>query len=452
MTAITPKNVHKVLGKHMLVDGFNMVLDIRKSHGSWIHDSKSGEDLLDFFSFFASAPIGCNHPRLANDEFIRKIGEVALNKVTNSDLYTTEMAEFVDTFTRVAIPKYMKHVFFVSGGALGVENALKVAMDWKVRKNWSRGHKENVGRQVLHFAQAFHGRTGYTLSLTNTADPNKTKYFTKFDWPRIVNPKITFPLEGKNLEQVEELEDLAYSQIKKAIKENPEDISSLIIEPIQGEGGDNHFRPEFHQELRRICSDEGIFFILDEVQSGLGLTGKMWAHQHYGIEPDAIAFGKKTQVCGCMVGKRVDEVEDNVFKVSSRINSTWGGNIVDMVRAQRYLEVIEEEKLVENAARQGERLLAVLNELASEHPEGITNVRGRGLMCAFDLRTTNVRNSLLKETYKKRIMLLPAGERSIRFRPPLNISSEEIDEGMVRLRAAIKDFELNNKYPLHLGL
>ena len=132
------------------------------------------------------------------------------------------------------------------------------------------------------------------------------------------------------------------------MNENPDDIAALIIEPIQGEGGDNHFRKEFFHTLRRLCDEYDMMFILDEVQTGVGLTGKMWAYQHFDFEPDILAFGKKTQVCGIMVSNRVDEVKDNVFKVSSRLNSTWGGNLVDMVRCQKYLEVIKEENLVKN--------------------------------------------------------------------------------------------------------
>jgi len=425
------KEVHKTLGKYMLVDGFDLVFDMKKSKGCRIYDSRNDKFLLDCFSFFASAPLGCNHPALDNPDFIKKIGKVAVNKPSNSDNYTVEMAEFVDTFGKIAVPESFEHLFFVSGGSLAVENGLKVSFDWKVRKNIVEG-KGELGSQVIHFKDAFHGRTGYTLPMTNTFDPNKTRYFPILNWPRVVNPKVSFPLDDENLKKVEEIEKKSIDQINKAVSETPDDITCLILEPIQGEGGDNHFRPEFFQELRRICDENDIMFMVDEVQSGLGLTGKMWAYEHLGATPDILAFGKKTQVCGIMVNSRVDDVEDNVFRVSSRINSTWGGNLVDMVRCQKYLEVIKEENLVKNAEVQGKRLLSGLNDLMEKYPDKMFNARGRGLMCAFDLESPQKRDELKNIMYSNGMVILGCGEKTIRFRPPLIVGSEERGFGYFR--------------------
>ena len=436
---LDPKKVHETLGKYIITDGFDLVLDLKKSKGCRIYDSKTEKYILDCFSFFASAPLGCNHPELANSKYIKKIGEIAINKPTNSDIYTTEMAEFVDTFGRYAVPDYFKHLFFVSGGALAVENALKTAFDWKIRKNIEKRKNEKLGTQVIHFKEAFHGRTGYTLSLTNTFNQNKIKYFPKFDWPRIINPKIIFPLNEGNLANVEETEKQAIHEIEKAVEQNPDDIAALIIEPIQGEGGDNHFRKEFFLELRRLCDEHEMMFILDEIQTGVGLTGKMWAHEHFDFKPDIVAFGKKTQVCGMMVGPRVDEIEDNVFKIPSRLNSTWGGNLVDMVRCQKYLEVINEENLVKNAEIQGKRLLNGLEEL-SEKYESVTNARGLGLMCAFDMPTPEKRDELQKKIYQNGLMVVTCGSNTIRFRPPLVISSEEVDNAIGIIDKTLKTF------------
>ncbi|RLF32024.1 MAG: L-lysine 6-transaminase [Thermoplasmata archaeon] len=437
---VQPKNVHATLSRYILVDGFDLVLDLKKSKGCKIYDSRHNKYLLDCFSFFASAPLGCNHPKLSNPEFIKKIGEVAVNKPTNSDVYTVEMAEFVDSFVKHAVPSYFKHLFFVSGGALAVENGLKTAFDWKIRKNFENGKKQELGNQVIHFKEAFHGRTGYTLSMTNTFNLDKTKYFPKFKWPRVTNPKITFPLNEENLRKVQNLEKQAVSEIEKAVSDNPDDIAALIIEPIQGEGGDNHFRKEFFHELRRLCDEHEIMFILDEVQTGVGLTGKMWAYEHFDFKPDIIAFGKKAQVCGIMVTSRVDEVKDNVFKVSSRINSTWGGNLVDMVRCQKYLEVIKEEKLVKNAEVQGKHLLEELTRLGDKYPNIISNVRGRGLMCAFDLPNPKRRDELKNKLYANGLVILGCGEKTLRFRPPLIISSQEIDKILEILDETLKTF------------
>jgi L-lysine 6-transaminase len=367
------------------------------------------------------------------------MGAVAINNPTNSDVYTVEMAEFVDTFSNYAVPKHFQHLFFIAGGALAIENGLKTAFDWKIRKNIAKGNGEK-GTQIIHFKEAFHGRSGYTLSLTNTFNVNKTKYFTKFSWPRIDNPKIRFPLTDANLKDVQEKERQAVIQIENAVAQNPDDIAALIIEPIQGEGGDNHFRKEFFQQLRTLCDSHEMMFIIDEVQSGVGLTGKMWAYQHFNFEPDILAFGKKTQICGIMVSSRVDEVKENVFHVASRLNSTWGGNLADMVRCQKYLEVIEEEHLIKNAETQGKRLLQGLETIQQKYPQKISNVRGRGLMCAFDLPTTEKRDELKNKLYANKLLVLTCGSVTIRFRPPLTITSEEVDEALEIVEKTVKAF------------
>jgi L-lysine 6-transaminase len=435
---VTPDQVHATLAKHMLADGFDFVLDLDKSQGVWLHDSRANKTLMDFFSFFASNPVGMNHPGVKNPEFQARLLKAALHNVTNSDVYTTEMAEFVETFARHAMKDAFEHSFFVAGGTLGIENALKAAFDWKVRKNFARGYREERGTKVLHFEQAFHGRSGYTLSLTNTTDPRKTAYFPKFDWPRVVNPKAEFPLNEDRLKDVKAREALAVAQMERAFDQNADDIAAIIIEPIQGEGGDNHFRPEFFRELRRFADEKGAMLVFDEVQAGFGLTGKFWSFEHYGVTPDMVGFGKKSQICGFVATKRIDEVRDNVFHVSSRINSTWGGTLVDMVRSQRYLEIMAEERLLENVAARGTELLAGLEGLVKEFPEHVMNARGKGLMCAFDLRDGALRDQVISNAYREGVVVLGCGSTSIRFRPPLVISKEEIAQGLEKFRASIK--------------
>lgn len=428
-------HVHQTLSKHILTDGFDIVLDLGKSEGMYLYDARTGNRYLDFFTFFASNPLGMNHPRLNNDEFIQKLGKIAVNKPSNSDVYTEEMAYFLNNFDRVGIPDYLPYAFFISGGALAVENALKVAFDWKVQKNFQKGYRVEKGHKVLHFEKAFHGRSGYTLSLTNTV-PDKTKYFPKFDWPRVISPAMTFPETDEHIQQTVELEEKALTQAERYFDMYTDDIACIIIEPIQGEGGDNHFRPEFHQALRELADRHEALLIYDEVQTGIGMTGKFWAHEHY-VKPDILAFGKKAQVCGILAGKRVDEIETNCFHVSSRINSTWGGNLVDMVRFGRILEVIEEEDLVNNTATAGEYLHQKLVRLSEKH-EYLSNPRGKGLFCAIDLPDSDMRDAVIKECYDNQLMILPCGSRTIRFRPPLTVQKEHIDEGLDIIERAYK--------------
>jgi L-lysine 6-transaminase len=437
---IQPGEVHSVLSRHMLADGYDIVMDLARSKGSWLFDARRGRAVLDFFTNFASCPIGYNHPRLDNPEFRDRIATAAINKPANSDIYTTYMAEFVETFSRLAVPSSLnRHMFFVEGGALGIENAVKTAFDWKVRKNFRKGLRSERGTQIMHLREAFHGRTGYTLSLTNTADPRKTQYYPKFDWPRIDNPKLRFPLTESVVDDVEQREQAALAQARQFLAERKDNIAAFIMEPIQGEGGDNHFRPEFFRAVRQLCDENDMLLIYDEVQSGVGLTGKMWAFQHFVAEPDILCFGKKTQVCGFAAGERLFDIDDNVFAVSSRINSTWGGNLTDMVRAQRYFEVIEEEGLVDNAATVGAYFLSELQRFADEFPNLVSNVRGRGLMTAFDLPSGDVRDAALKAFMANDVMVLSSGHRSARFRPPLNLSTDEAAEGIRRMEKALQE-------------
>ena len=439
-TLNSAERVHEIISKHMLADGFEFVLDLKNSYRNKLVDEITGNSYIDFFTFFASSPLGFNNPKLTSEETKRLLVEAAINKPSNSDIYTTFMADFVETFARVAKPDYMKHLFFIAGGSLAVENGLKVAFDWKVQKNFAKGINEEKGHKVLHFKEAFHGRSGYTLSLTNT-DPVKVKYFPKFDWPRVTNPKITFPLD-ENLNEVIKLEQKAIAEIKEAIKNNPDDIAVLIIEPIQCEGGDNFFRKEFFEDLRNITNENDILLMFDEVQTGFGLTGKFWAHEYY-VKPDIVAFGKKAQVCGIMVSDKVDEVKDNCFHTSSRINSTWGANLVDMVRSTKIMEIMEEENLVENASKTGKFLLNRLYEIQNKFPELVSNARGLGLLCSFDLPDGKLRNEFRAIAEKEKLLILGCGTKSIRFRPMLNITESELEEGLQVIEKVLKILSSN---------
>jgi L-lysine 6-transaminase len=435
--SIPADQVHELVSRYLPSHGLDIVVDLQRSQGTALVDAKSGQTYLDFFSFFATNPLGFNHPHMTSTEVLEELGQAALHKPSNSDSFTREMAHFLETFVQVAKPDFMEHIFFIEGGALGVENALKAAFDWKIRKNLARGESREKGFKVIHFQQAFHGRTGYTLSLTNTFDSRKIDYYPKFDWPRIINPKCVFPLEGENLAQVKETESQALKQIEEVIALDSAEIACILLEPIQAEGGDNHFRPEFHRELRRICDENEILLIYDEVQTGLGATGKMWAFEHY-VQPDLLAFGKKSQVCGMMASKRIDEVPENVFSVPNRIDSTWSGSLVDMVRCKHYLQVFEKETLIEHSRRMGEVLLAELQGFEAEFPS-VSNSRGRGLFCAFDLPDTDFRDRLKQKLFENHLIILPSGERSIRFRTALNITQEALLKGTQIIREVLNE-------------
>lgn len=434
---LSPAEALQTIKSRVLADGYQFIIDPTRSRGARIYDATSDRHYLDFYGFFAAQPVGYNHPRLLAPDFQQRLLAAATTKVANPDMYTGWFADFVKTFDQVAgLPRF-EHFFFIDGGALAVENALKTAFDWKVRRNLAAGRGE-IGHQVIHFRQAFHGRSGYTLSLTNTHDRRKTMYFPIFDWPRVDNPAIDFSLPPERRDaDVAAREQAAIKQIEDAIRQRgAHHVAALIIEPIQGEGGDNHFRPAFFFRLRELCDQHDIILIFDEVQTGIGITGRIWCCEHFGVMPDIIAFGKKVQICGIMAGPRIDEEPQNVFRVSTRINSTFGGNIADMVRSAEYLRIIRDENLCERAAETGAHLGELLERLARDLP-AVTAPRGRGLMRAFDLPKQEFRDAVRKAALERGLLVLGCGSRSIRFRPVLDIPTADVDAGVAILRDAI---------------
>src|SRR5436190_850816 len=345
-----------VLEKHVLMDGFKIVIDLKKSRGSYLYDAATGRRLIDLYGFFGSLTIGFNHPYFDEPAVKDDLLRAAKFKVANSDIYSEGYAEFVETFSRVAGFPPLDRYLFIEGGALAIENTLKAAMDWKVRKNMAAGRGERGT-----------------------------------------------------------------------------DIAAIIIEPVQGEGGDNHFRGEWLRKLREICDESDILLIFDEVQTGLCTTGRTWCCQHFNVQPDLLAFGKKVQVCGVMAGPRLDEVKDNAFRLPSRLNSTWGGNFTDMVRSTHFLRIIEKENLVENAGKLGAYFLEQLLDWQREC-EIVLAVRGRGLFIAFDLPDTKTRDDVWRKLFDSGLLVLKSGEHSIRFRPALDITQEVVDEAMEILR------------------
>ncbi|MDR0594188.1 MAG: L-lysine 6-transaminase [Bifidobacteriaceae bacterium] len=435
---LTAADVHPALSAAMLADGFGLVADLAASQGSRLVDALTGEAYLDLFSFFASGALGLNHPALTDPAAMAELGRAAVHKPSNSDVYTVAMAEFVVTFQRVAGDPRLGRHFFIEGGAPAVENALKTAFDFKSRLNESQGRSPDLGAQILHLTDAFHGRTGYTMSLTNT-DPVKTARYPKFAWPRVTSPYLGTRRDGTPRD-AEALERQALAEAEAAFAAHPHDIAAFIAEPIQCEGGDHHLSGRFLRQMQDLAHANESLFIVDEVQTGLGMTGTMWAYQQLGLEPDIVAFGKKSQVCGIMAGGLVEAVADNVFQVRSRLNSTWGGDLTDMVRARRILEVIESDHLVERAADLGQWFGEALSDLAERHPLA-TDPRGRGLLRAVSLPSPEIRAEAIRRLWDRRVVIAGCGDRTIRFRPALTVTRDDLAEGLDHLDAVLAELE-----------
>lgn len=417
-TKIKPNEVVSVLSSRIITDPNSIVVDLKKSQGSWIVDERNGKRYLDCFSQFASQPLGWNHPKIVSQK--ERLTESALHKVANSDMYTTDYANFVKKFSEIT--EDFKYHFYICGGAIAVENGLKAAFDWKLRKLRRDDNYANK-LQIIYLREAFHGRSGYTLSLTNNDNLKNPKVwgYPKFNWTRINNPKIWHDKNGVDEFRAKNIESIVLKEAEDQLEKG--NTAAVILEPIQGEGGDNHFRKEFLQSLRNLCDKYESLLIFDEVQTGLGLTGKMWSYKHFGVVPDIMCFGKKVQVCGICATKKLDEVKENVFTTPSRINSTWGGNLVDMVRSTINIEIIQEDNLVENAKNVGQYFLNKIKELDCSK---ISNIRGRGLMIAFDFETTEQRDVFLSNISEE-MLLLSCGKKSVRFRPHLDFTKENVD-------------------------
>lgn len=436
--SVTPGDVVSTLRRFRIhISPQQFVLDLDRSEGSYLVDAVTGRRFLDLSTFYAALPLGAKHPLFSTPEFEEAMVRVGRFRVANSDVYTQQFAEFVQTFAENVLPEAFDGLFFIDGGALAVENALKAAFDWKVHRNLLQGLGER-GHEVIHFRQAFHGRSGYTLSLTNTHDPRKYQYYPRFDWPRIVNPMQHFPETAASLAQTQQLEHDALGQIRAILEARAADVAAIIIEPIQGEGGDNHFRKEFLQGLRNLADEHGVLLIFDEVQTGMGLTGSWWCFEQLGVVPDLLVFGKKSQVCGFASTRRIDQSAENVFTVPSRISSTFGGNLSDMVRATFIIRAICEENLLSNVRHVGKFLLDELRRLAAGAGV-ISNVRGRGLMMAFDLPDTVQRDALSRKILEHGALILPCGQRSLRLRPQLGFSVDDAKVALEILTTAVDE-------------
>ncbi|MFC7341865.1 L-lysine 6-transaminase [Saccharopolyspora griseoalba] len=415
-------------------DLMDIVADLDAGDGCRLRDARDGTRYLDLTMYFSSAPLGHGHPGLRTPDFEAALVRVGRVKPSNPDFATVEQARFATTFRRVVGVDELPLLFFIDGGTLAVENALKVAFDWKTKLNARRGVAVR-GSRVLHLERAFHGRSGYTTSLTNT-DPNKVRDYPMFDWPRIPSPAVE-PGERWDVAELLPEEQVALDAARAALRRYGTEIACFVYEPIQGEGGDRHLRPRFLRAVQDLCREHDVLTVADEVQTG-ALTGQAWAHQALGLEPDLVAFGKRMQVCGVMGGRRVLEIADNAFREPSRISSTWGGSLTDMVRATRILEVIEEEGLFEHSRAMGELLLAELRELAAEFPQRVHSPRGRGLMCAISFHEPADRDRALAIARDShRTLFLPSGPDSLRARPPLSARPDELVDAVAALRKTL---------------
>jgi L-lysine 6-transaminase len=402
----------------------NICLNPEKSRGSYLYDDISGKTILDLYCFFSTLPLGYNHPIFSTDSFKNDLLTFGGLKPSTGRILTNFIDEFVTDFHNYVNSDIFNKYFFIHGGGLAVENALKIAFDWKRYINNKTGFKVDSNEmQVIALEDAFHGITGYGLSLS--ANQLKCSHFPKFNWPKFKAPYKKFPHVEKNKLSFLEEQNQALKKIEDYINQcGKQYIASIIIELVQGGGGDNHLGEYYVRGLKDICRQNDILLIIDEVQTGFGVTGKLWCYEHYNIEPDLIAFGKKAQISGVCIGKNIPNIED-VINVPGRISPTWNGDITDYVRCKYIIKAYNENNLIENASKLGKYIVLSLEQMKT-----FLNVRGRGFLIAFDFENSDDRDRYDQLCFEEGLFLLPMSDVTLRMRPNMALTKDEADHAL----------------------
>lgn len=427
------------LSEFVIAEPYPFVLDISKGDGMYL-ETVDGQRLFDWAGYYGSKLIGHNHPGLYEPEYTKRLVVAANNKVANPDFLTKECLDYYQLLYRIA-PEIMKsntlEVYAVNSGAEAVENMMKYLVakfnQKRAKKGGPSGH-----RRFLYFDKAFHGRTVFALGVTQTIDPVATKDFLGLTTTG--NIKLPFPSYSSDLSEEENLRAAEHSlqQVESALSLMSDEIVGIIVEPIQGAGGHRVAIPQFFQGLSELAHKYDVYLGFDEVQTGLGATGKMWAIDHFNLPypPMAIATGKKF---GNGVVYMVEPLED-----VGVLDSTWGGSLADMVRVVREFEIVEQEDLISKAAIKGELLAKGLRELVSKYFPMVRNVRGLGLYQGISLDSTSRKARLIDVALTEyQTILLGAGSRSIRTRPNMSVKEDEIAHFITILDQAIATVQDN---------
>lgn len=389
------KRIIDVVKRNCYDSTFTYPLVIADGNGCMLQDV-DGNSFLDFTSNIGACPLGYSHPEIM--EVLAEYSKNGAHKIAGQDFYCKEHAELSSQVVSI-LPERFK-AFFINSGAEAVENAIKVAY----RKMSASTPSILPGVSCIN---AFHGRTLGALSFTFSKPVQKKGY------PELPALRIKFCTSD---------DDPEVDAVEKLLTENK--VAFIISEVVQGEGGYNIASSRFMQNLRRCADKYGVPLILDEVQSGMGRTGKWWAFEHYGVRPDVMSAAKALQVGMAAYDTKLDPGEQGA------LSSTWGGGSrIDMAVGAKIIEVIKKERLLHNASVMGEKLRKGLDELRQKNGS-LVGVRGLGLMIGIEFDTKQTRDAKLMQAFKKGLLLLPAGQKAMRVIPPLVISEEEVHEGL----------------------
>ncbi len=425
----------------------SLVIDDVQSLGPYIVDV-DGNVLLDLFANFALGALGYNHPAILAVTRSPAFAHASANPTSTPFVTTPSWFDFLETLRRFA-PKGMAKVFCVDGGGEGVEAALKVAFIVHAERARERAGQprnplqlaeveqqaflDNRGTDavVVSFAGSFHGRGLGPLSATHSKVIHKAD-LPAFPWPTAPFPANRFPLAA-HAEENARAEAEALTALEKILAAHAGKVAAVLVEPLQSEGGDRHASPAFYQQVQALALAAGAAFVLDEVQTGVGMSGTMWAHEQLALPrpPDLVCFGKKMQMGGFFATAAFDVSQ------FGRMYQTKNGDRARAMITEAILRAVVEEGLLDRARTVGAHFLAGLEALALRHPQLVGDPRGRGLLLAFDLPTPAVRDEFLKRALGKGVFASYTGTRSVRLRPHLITEKAHVDDALAVFDAVL---------------
>ncbi|ESZ97989.1 4-aminobutyrate aminotransferase [Sclerotinia borealis F-4128] len=423
----------------------NMLANYQKSSGNYIADL-DGNVLLDVYAQIASIPVGYNNPHLLKAAQSEQMASAIINRPALGNFPSHDWAEILKTGILKVAPKGLDQVFTAMAGSDANETAYKAAFMYRRQQERGGAHvefsQEDITSSMLNqapgapqlsimsFKTGFHGRLFGSLSTTRSKPIHKLD-IPAFDWPQATFPLLKYPLED-HVEENRKAEEEALADVERIITTHHLPPCAVVVEPIQSEGGDNHASPAFFRGLRALTIKHNVLLIVDEVQTGVGATGKFWAHEHWNLEtpPDMVTFSKKAQTAGYYFGN--PELRPN--KPYRQFN-TWMGDPARAILFRAIIEEIERLDLVNNTAKVGNYLYGELERLAKQYPGEVQNLRGKGqgTFLAFD---SHRRDEVVKKAKDVGINIGGSGERAVRLRPMLIFQEHHADillEGLEKI-------------------